>query len=437
MEYILNNCILALLDSPGNTMLGILRILTDKSFRKKIINNVKDPVVKGFWVNEYANYNERFRTEAIAPIQNKVGQFLATPLIRNIVGQPKSTIDMREIMDNRKILLMNLSKGRIGEDNSDLLGAMMITKLQLAAMGRVDIPEHQRNDFYLYVDEFQNFATEAFANVLSEARKYRLNLTIAHQYIEQMEEEVAAAVFGNVGTMVSFRVGAADAEVLEKEFTPAFTETDLVNLTKFNTFMKLMIDGVSSQPFSAETLGPVENAPGTMDKVIMVSRERYSNPRKEVEEKIARWSGMEEVGTGEEVSAAKPIKPKKVSKPFEPAEDLEEFKRKTPNFIQRAQMEQGKFQQTKEDKEKMIAAPDLQKKKKRRRRKKKKPTQGAPSQSQASRQPQKQQPGSQPRPQQRPQAPREPQKPQQPSIQKPRQGKPGKKTLKPGQKITF
>jgi CxxC-x17-CxxC domain-containing protein len=299
MEYILNNTILALLDCPGSTMLGINRMLADRDYRKKVILKLKDPVVKAFWVDEFAKYNERFATEAIAPIQNKVGQFLSASIVRNIVGQVKSTIDMREIMDSQKIFIMNLAKGRIGEDASALLGNMLVTRIQLAAMGRVDIPEPQRKDFYLYVDEFQNFATLSFANILSEARKYRLNLVLAHQYIEQLAEEVAAAVFGNVGTIVAFRIGAADAEVLEKEFLPTFTAEDLVNLTKYDTYMKLMIDGVSSTPFSASGLPPVTGSTDNRDKVIRVSRERYAKPKEIVEEKIIRWSGMQVVGAEE------------------------------------------------------------------------------------------------------------------------------------------
>ena len=183
MEYILNNCVLALLDTPGTTLLGIPRIMVDKDYRQKIIANVKDPIVRSFWIHEYETWRDQFRNEAIVPIQNKVGQFLNTSLIRNVVGQEKSTINITEIMDKKKILLVNVSKGRVGEDNSGLLGGMIITKIQLEAMERVRIPEEQRQDFYLYVDEFQNFATDSFANILSEARKYRLNLTIAHQYI--------------------------------------------------------------------------------------------------------------------------------------------------------------------------------------------------------------------------------------------------------------
>lgn len=295
MEYILNNCILALLEYPGTTMLGITRILVDKEYRRKVLEKVTDPIVKAFWVDEYAAYNDKFRNEAIAPIQNKVGQFLSSALIRNIVGQPKSTINLRELMDNQKILLLNLSKGRIGEDNSALLGAMMITRLQLAAMSRVDIEEDERKDFFLYVDEFQNFATESFANILSEARKYHLNLILAHQYIEQLSEEVSAAVFGNIGTMVCFRVGGADAEFLGKEFFPTFMPEDLVNLGKYNVYLKLMIDGVASSPFSATTLEPATGRTNNREKVIQVSRERYSKPKAIVEEKILRWSGVDEV----------------------------------------------------------------------------------------------------------------------------------------------
>lgn len=298
MEYILNNTILALLDSPGNTLLGITRMYVDKKYRKKIVDNVKDPMVRAFWVDEFANYNEKYRTEAIAPIQNKVGQFLSSAIIRNIVGQPKSTIDLRDIMDNNKILIMDLSKGKVGEDNSALLGAMIVTKLQLAAMSRTDIPEKERKDFYLYVDEFQNFATESFATILSEARKYRLNLIVGHQYIAQLEQDkstkVRDAIFGNVGTIVVFRIGAADAEFMETEFEPTFTPNDMVNLPKYGIILKLMINGVASEPFSATTLAPnPQHTTGNIEKVIKVSRERYANPVIDVEEKITRWMGAE------------------------------------------------------------------------------------------------------------------------------------------------
>jgi len=311
LEYLLRNAILALLEYPGSTLLGIMRMLVDKEYRKKVVAKVQDPVVKSFWTEEFAKYPDRFMAEAVAPIQNKVGQFLTAPLIRNIVGQTKSAIDMRKVMDEGKILIMNLSKGAIGEDNSALLGAMLITRLQLAAMSRVDIPEEERRDFYLYVDEFQNFATESFANILSEARKYRLNLILAHQYIAQMDEMVRDAVFGNVGTLVSFRVGAYDAEYLEKEFVPEFTAQDLVNLDFAQIYLKLMIDGVASRPFSATTLPPfsADEKEVHREKIIKVSRERYASSRQEIEQKIAKWSGVieQEKKAREKTASEKPI----------------------------------------------------------------------------------------------------------------------------------
>jgi DNA-directed RNA polymerase subunit RPC12/RpoP len=292
MEYILNNTILALLDTPGTTLLGINRMLSDKDYREKIIFNIKDPIVKQFWVKEFAQYADKFASEAVAPIQNKVGQFLSAAIIRNIVAQAKSTINIRQIMDGQHIFIVNLSKGRIGEDASRLLGGMIITKIQMAGMERVDMPESERQDFYLYVDEFQNFAVESFASILSEARKYRLNLIMAHQYIAQLTEEVRDAVFGNVGTMVTFRVGSPDAVFMEDEFKPRFTPEDIINLPKYNIYLKLMIDGVSSQPFSAATLPPIGHVTGVKDKVIEQSRLRYAGNRAEIEENVAKWSGF-------------------------------------------------------------------------------------------------------------------------------------------------
>jgi len=296
MEYILNNTILALLEYPGSTLLCINRMLADPEFRKKVVEKVTDPVVRSFWVKEFARYSHTYEVEATAAVQNKVGQFISVPLVRNIIGQVKSAINMREVMDTGKILILNLSKGKIGEDNSMLLGALLITKLQLAAMSRVDIPEEERKDFFLYVDEFQNFATESFANILSEARKYRLSLIMAHQYISQMDERVRDAVFGNVGTIVAFRVGAEDAEFLEKEFKPEFTAQDLVNLAKYNIYLKLMIDGIAGRPFSAHTLPPFPRPlESNKEKIIKVSRERYGTPREKVEEKIREWAGLMEI----------------------------------------------------------------------------------------------------------------------------------------------
>jgi hypothetical protein len=302
MEYILLNSTLALLDYPGATLLGLSRILVDKEYRKRVVAKIRNPIVKTFWVAEYESWSEKYATEAIAPVLNKVGQFLSASIIRNIVAQVKSTINPREIMDEGKILIVNLAKGKIGEDNMRLLGGMIITKIQLAAMERVDIRrEEDRRDFYLYVDEFQNFANESFASILSEARKYRLNLVVAHQYIAQLSEEVAAAVFGNVGSLLCMRIGAEDATFLEQEFTPVFTPEDLVNLPKYNMYLKLMVDGVATTPFSATALPPIAQRTGSEDKVIAVSRERYAAPRLEIEEKVLRWSGMEMVGGGSAV----------------------------------------------------------------------------------------------------------------------------------------
>src|ERR1035437_6195168 len=327
MEYILNNAILALLDTPGTTLLGIPRMLEDNDYRQMVIGNLKDPVVKAFWVHEYEQWRDQFRNEAIAPIQNKVGQFLSTSIIRNVVGQSKSTIDIFKIMNEGKIFLVNVSKGRIGEDNSALLGGMIITKIQLAAMERVRIPEEERKDFYLYVDEFQNFATDAFANILSEARKYRLNLTVAHQYTAQLENKdgskVRDAVFGNVGTMIIFRVGADDADFLEKEFEPEFTAQDLVNLPNYSIYLKLMIDGVTSRPFSATTLPPLKVDPtsGVKEAIIESSRKLYTRPRKEVEDDILKWSGMLQVGEGDtKYKADSSNSGKSTMVPFEPKE---------------------------------------------------------------------------------------------------------------------
>ena len=304
MEDILNNALLTLLEFPDSTILGVMRLLSDKDYRKKIVEKLKDPVVKGFWVNEFARYAQKFETEATAAIQNKIGQFVSNPLVRNILGQPRSALNLREAMDEKKILIFNLSKGKIGEDNSALLGSMIITKLQLAAMSRVDIPEENRKDFYLYVDEFQNFATDSFANILSEARKYRLCLTLAHQYIGQLTHDsntkVRDAVFGNVGTLVSFRVGAEDAEFLEKELLPEFAATDIVNLPKANVYVKLMIDGVSSRPFSAQGLPPLTQPQEShRDLIIENSRNHYAVPIEVVEKKIAEeWlrSDSENIG---------------------------------------------------------------------------------------------------------------------------------------------
>ena len=293
MEYILNNILLALLEYPDSTLIGVNRMLADEDYRKKVVNYVTDPSVKAFWVDEFAKYGPKYMQEAGAAIQNKIGQFVSNPLVRNIIGQPKSTFDIRDLMDNRKIIIINLSKGRVGESNANLLGAMLITKIYLGAMSRADVSDTELQKlpmFSLFVDEFQNFANESFADILSEARKYKLNLIVAHQYIEQMTEEVRAAIFGNVGSMVVFRVGAFDAEFLEKEFSPQFMLTDLVNLGFAQIYLKLMIDGVTSKPFSATTLPPI--APLTINfrkEILDMSRKRFARPRADVEDDIVKW----------------------------------------------------------------------------------------------------------------------------------------------------
>ncbi len=293
MEYILTNTLLALLEAPGTTLLGVNRMLSDKDYRKEIVSHVKDPSVSAFWNKEFANYTERQAAEAVPAIQNKVGQFTANPLIRNMIGQPVSSFDFREAMDQKKIIIINLSKGRIGDENMKLLGGLLVTKIYLAAMSRADVPDRVMKNlpnFYLFVDEFQNFANASFADILSEARKYKLNLTIAHQYVEQMDEVVRPAVFGNVGTMIAFRVGATDAEAFEQEFAPVFVIEDLVNLGFAQVYMKLMIDGLSSTPFSATTLPPIAHPETSyVDDIIAASREQFTRPRAEVEESVIKF----------------------------------------------------------------------------------------------------------------------------------------------------
>lgn len=290
MEYILTNTLLALLEYPDATLLGVNRMYTDKAYRNKVVENIKDPVVKDFWTKEFAAFGDKYTQEATPAIQNKIGQFTSNPLIRNIIGQPKSSFDIRELMDNKKILLINLSKGLVGDTNMKLLGSMLTTRIFLGAMSRAELDPvalSKSQDFYFYVDEFQNFANDTFAEILSEARKYHLNLIIAHQYVEQMDEQVRAAVFGNVGTTVSFRVGPFDAETLETIFSPEFMKEDLVNLGFAQVYLTLMIDGVGSRPFSAVTLPPIEAPRQTFKKeVIDASRKQFGNNRAQIEQSI-------------------------------------------------------------------------------------------------------------------------------------------------------
>lgn len=290
MEYFLTNTLLALLEYPGATLLHVNRMYSDKAFRDEVITHITDPAIRAFWIDEWGGMTERFIAEATPAIQNKIGQFTANPVLRNILGQAKSSFDFRKLMDERKIIIVNLSKGLIGETNADLLGSLIVTKLYLAAMSRADVGKFNIDalpNFYLYVDEFQSFSNESFSNILSEARKYKLNLTIAHQYIEQMEDTVRAAVFGNVGTTVTFRVGGADAEPLEKEFAPVFLQEDLVNLGKYQIYLKLMIDGVGSAPFSATTLPPLPRPSVDLTQdVLDYSKTKYGMPKAEVEAEV-------------------------------------------------------------------------------------------------------------------------------------------------------
>lgn len=281
LEYILRNSLLTLSEVPDSTLKDIPLLLTNQNFRKKVTQNLQDETLKSFWLDEFEKMPPNLQKEAISPILNKVGQFVTSPLIRNVIGHPKSSVKLDDIMNQGKILLANLSQGRMGEDNAQLLGAMLITKLQLAAMKRVDMPENERKDFYLYVDEFQNFATTSFIKILSEARKYRLDLMLANQYMAQIPIDVQKAILGNAGTLISFSSGAEDAHILRLEFAETFTENDLVNLANFQIAIKLMIDGHSQRPFLATTLPLPSSKNQNKEKVIKVSRERWGRKAKE------------------------------------------------------------------------------------------------------------------------------------------------------------
>jgi hypothetical protein len=280
MEHILRNTLLTLTAVPNTTLEDIIKILTEKGFRQKIVNQIEDDTLKRFWTKEFASMSQDFQSRAVNPILNKVGQFVTSPLIREVVNKPKSKINIEQFMDEGKILLCDLSQGKIGEDNSSLLGAMIITQIQLAAMNRVYQKESERKDFYLFVDEFQNFATKSFIKILSEARKYKLNLTLANQYMAQLDRDISDAILGNVGTLISFTVGAQDAHILTHEFGSEFDEDDLVSLGKFEVLLKLCIDGQTSNPFYATTLPLPDCDNQNRDKIIRVSRERFGTKTK-------------------------------------------------------------------------------------------------------------------------------------------------------------
>ncbi len=368
MEYILTNTLLALLEYPDATLLGVNRMYTDKGYRKKVVDNVKDPVVKDFWTKEFANYGDRYTQEATPAIQNKIGQFTGNPLIRNIIGQSTSSFDIRTLMDERKILLINLSKGLVGDTNMQLLGSMLTTRIFLAAMSRANLPSHElakAPNFYFYVDEFQNFANQTFSEILSEARKYHLNLLLAHQYVAQMEEEVQAAVFGNVGTTVSFRVGPLDAELLEKVFSPEFLQEDLVNLGFAQIYLSLMIDGIGSRPFSGITIPPIEApAHSFRAEVLHHSRTVFGTPRELIEGKVqAEYAEIHEAVPSEEPkqkpqsfqkqapknSERSQQKPKPRQEPAAKAKTAADLKEILRSTIAASQEEKSKKQHSKKD----------------------------------------------------------------------------------------
>jgi len=291
LEYILSNAVRALLEVEGSTLLAVPRMLSDQPYRARIVAQVKDPFIKHFWIEEYEKYPSDFQKEAIAPIQNKIGQFLTSRPIRHIVGQVKNKMEFRFMMDNSRIFLANLSKGKMGDSATSLLGSLLVTKMFLAALRRVDQPEEARKDFYLYIDECQNLATPIFASILSEARKYRLNLVLSHQYLAQLSPDILQAVLGNIGTLISFRLGAEDALTLAPEFTPEVSAQDLENTGKHQIYIKLAVNGLTSRPFSGRTLPPIvpQENEDRRKIIIQASRQKYGTKREIIEDKILRW----------------------------------------------------------------------------------------------------------------------------------------------------
>jgi type IV secretory pathway TraG/TraD family ATPase VirD4 len=288
LEHLLRNTILALLTWPSSTLIDASRILTNERYRSRVIKKIQDPIVKSFWVDEFSQYPDRFLREVISPLQNKLGALLSNQNIRNIVGQAKSSFSLEHVITSQKIFIANLSKGLIGEDVSKLLGTVLVTRLQLAAMKQAEIPEDKRKDFYLYIDEFHNFSTPSFIDILSEARKYRLNLILAHQYLKQLDSGIKEAVLGNAGTVVAFRLGADDARELEYEFQPNYGWLDLVNLFPYEIYAKLMIDGNVTRPYYLETIPPFPEGykKSFQEKIINYSRSRYCKPKQSVEKNI-------------------------------------------------------------------------------------------------------------------------------------------------------
>ena len=291
LEYILHHAVAALLECPGSTLLWVNRLLTDPTFRERILRQVHDPFLRDFWINEYNRYDPRFQREAIAPIQNKLGQFLQSPAIRHILGQAKSRIDLPFLMDRERIFIANLSKGRLGHDKANLLGSLLVNQFQLAAMARATQPETERKDFHLFVDEFQNFATDAFASILAEARKYRLCLTLSHQYLDQVALPIRQAVFGNVGSLLAFRVGHDDAHALQRQFGDEFQARQFVELGRFQLLAKILENGEPSSPFRASSLPAEASKRRRVSKHIKASKQRFTRPRSDVSRMLNRWIG--------------------------------------------------------------------------------------------------------------------------------------------------
>lgn len=290
LEYLLYAGVATLLECPAASLLALPRLFTDATYRRGVLRFVTDPVVRSFWETEYAQYEKRFRNEIIAPVQNKVGQLLMAAPLRNILGQTKSSVSIPFIMERGRIFIANLSKGLLGDDKSSLLGSLLITKFQLAALARQNVPEARRRDFFLYVDEFQNVATDAFCSILSEARKYRLNLTLSHQFGAQLREPVREAVFGNVGSIVAFRTGAEDAETLSREFGAAYPAREFTGLSNFEVLAKVLAGGETVEPFKGRTLPtPAAQNTARRQNLIRLSRERFGTNRAVIEKKIERW----------------------------------------------------------------------------------------------------------------------------------------------------
>lgn len=293
LEHVMRMTLLALLDAPKASIMSVLLLLTDRDYRQEVIKTIDDQVVKNFWTNEFAGWSEKFDSEAIMPILNKIGQFVSNSIIRNIVGQDENKIVMPDIMNNKKILLVKLPKGILGEENTALLGSMMVTKIYQSALARADIPEKDRVPFYLYVDEFQNFATDSFSNILSESRKYRLSLSIAHQYVSQLTDVIKKTVFGNIGTIVSFRLGPEDATLLEQEFEPKFKAADITNLGVQEIYLKMSINDEVKDAFSARTLFVPEPEHNLKDAIVKYTREHYCKDRSQAEGEIKKEKSKE------------------------------------------------------------------------------------------------------------------------------------------------